>query len=54
LQTDAAASSYNFRHELDVTQHAAFAHVGMTYLLVYTITPTSGQPITLRYRLQCI
>jgi hypothetical protein len=58
LQTDTLwtidTTGYNFRHVLDVSTHAAFAIAGRRYLVEYTLTPTSGQPILVRYRLNVI
>lgn len=58
LQTDAVwdadASGYNFRHTLDVSDNEAFAVAGREYLIEYRLTPSSGQEILLRFRIQCI
>jgi len=44
---------YNFRHELDVSQHPAFAIAGRRYLVEYRLQPVSGQRRYLvEYRLQ--
>ena len=57
LQIDALwtvdTTGYNFRHELDVSAHAAFAATG-NYLLEYHLQPASGQIIIVRFRLQAI
>jgi hypothetical protein len=50
----ADAAGYNFRHALDVSQHAAFAVAGRRYLLEYRLTPTVGQPILVRFRINVI
>jgi hypothetical protein len=44
---------YNFRHTLDVAYQPAFT-AGRRYLLEYTITPTVGQNILLRFRINVI
>jgi lysophospholipase L1-like esterase len=54
LQSDQAASNYNMRHTPDVSTTQAFTVAGDAYLVEYTITPTSGQVITVRHRLNCI
>ncbi len=58
LQTDTTwtvdAIGYNFRHELDVSQHEAFAKVGQVYQVRFEVTPTSGQKIVFRFRVRCI
>ena len=58
LQHDAAwtrdSVGYNFRHEIDVSQHEAFAAAGRSYLLTYTITPSAGQRVLMRFRVQAI
>lgn len=58
LQHDAAWTrdpiGYNFRHEIDVSQHEAFAAAGRSYLLTYTITPSAGQRVLMRFRVQAI
>ncbi len=51
---DLDSIGYSFKHTIDVTTHAAFTTVGNTYLVVYTITPTSGQNIIVRYRIRVI
>jgi len=45
---------YNFRHTLDVNTHNAFAIGGRTYLLEYRLTPATGQPIIVRFRIYAI
>ena len=58
LQTDPLwtvdASGYNFRHVLDVSTHPAFTIAGRRYLIEYQLTPTSGQKILVRFRLNVI
>ncbi len=59
LQTADAAwtvdtTGYNFRHELDVSTSPVFVVAGTDYLVEYTITPTAGQPIIVRFRVQAI
>lgn len=58
LQTDAVwdvdSTGYNFKHVLSVTTHQAFATAGENYLIVFTLTPTTGQPILVRFRVTSI
>jgi len=58
LQTDALwtadAIGYNFRHELDVAAHPAFAQAGRKYLVEYRLTPDEGQVILVRFRINVI
>jgi hypothetical protein len=58
LQNDATwtvdAIGYNFRHVLDVSTHPAFAVAGRRYLIEYALTPTAGQVILVRYRINVI
>lgn len=53
IQTDAQASGYNFRHQIDVSAKAAFATVG-NYLVEYRITPTAGQVVLVRFKVRVI
>lgn len=45
---------YNFRHTLDVSAAPAFPDHAARYLVVVTITPLTGQPIQVRWRLSAI
>ena len=58
LQTDPMwtvdAIGYNFRHVLDVSAHPAFAIAGRRYLIEYQLTPTVGQIILVRFRINVI
>ncbi len=59
LQTDAKwskdATGFNFAHEIDISSAPAFAAAGVTYLVVYTFTPATGQPyVGLAARLACV
>lgn len=58
LQTDALwtvdAEGYNFRHVLDVSQHAAFPIAGRRYLVEYRLVPAAGQAILVRFRIHAI
>ena len=58
LQTDPMWTvdtiGYNFRHVLDVSAHQAFAIAGRRYLIEHRLTPTSGQVIVVRFRINVI
>jgi hypothetical protein len=58
LQTDALwtvdAIGYNFRHVLDVSEHQAFTVAGRRYLVEYQLTPSGGQQILVRFRINVI
>ncbi len=58
LQTDAVwtvdSTGYNFKHVLDVSTDQAFAVAGVTYRVRVELTPTSGQVIVVRFRLECV
>jgi hypothetical protein len=58
LQNDAAWTvdevGYNFRHELDVSEHEAFTEVWRTYQVRYELLPVTGQKIVLRFQVRCI
>ncbi len=45
---------YNFRHEIDVSQHEAFPKAGEIYQVRYEVTPVTGQKIVFRFRVRCI
>lgn len=47
-------TGYNFAHTIDVGDRAAFSVAGARYLVDYRLTPTSGQVVVVRFRLQCI
>lgn len=55
LQTDAIWTvdeiGYNFRHVLDVSAYQAFTVAGRRYLVEYQLTPTVGQMILVRFRI---
>jgi hypothetical protein len=57
LQTDALwtvdATGYNFLHTIDITK-PAFTVRGRTYRIVYTLTPSTGQPIVFTAEPTCI
>jgi len=56
LQTDARwtvdSTGYNFRHTIDVSSNEAFETAGRRCLVEYRLTPTSGQVIVVRFKLQ--
>jgi hypothetical protein len=54
LQTDSQSSNYNFRHTPPISTHEAFATAGRSYLVEYTITPTIGQKVIVRFRVNAI
>ncbi len=58
LQTDslwtADSLGYNFLHVLDVSANDAFAIAGRRYLVEYRFTPTVGQVILARFRINVI
>jgi hypothetical protein len=58
LQTDdlwdVDPDGYNFRHTIDVSSNPAFAAAGKSYRVVFTLTPTAGQVILVRFRLAAI
>lgn len=47
-------TGYNFRQTPDLSLGNIFAIAGRKYLVEYTLTPTSGQVIILRFRLNVI
>lgn len=54
LQTDDLATNWNFRHVPPIATNQAFTKAGADYLVEYTITPTTGQKVILRFRVACI
>ena len=42
---DVDDTGYNFKHTLDVSANQVFLVAGRTYLVVFTLTPVSGQAI---------
>jgi hypothetical protein len=54
LQSDLLASGYNFKHVPDVSQHPAFPWAGIIYLVEYTLTPTAGPIVLVRFRVSAI
>lgn len=58
LQADAAwevdSTGYNFRHEIDISSHAAFPEAGRSYAVRYELTPVTGQPIVFRFLIEAI
>jgi hypothetical protein len=48
------AIGYNFKHVLDVSDHAAFAVAGRSYRVLFALTPSSGQVILVRFRVHAI
>ena len=57
LQTDARwtvdDTGYNFRHTVEICDDYAFTIAGREYLVEYTLTPSNGQPLKVRFRLAC-
>jgi hypothetical protein len=54
VRTDLAASNYNFRHTPAIDTHPAFRQAGRQYLAEYTIVPTLGQRIIVRFKITVI
>ncbi len=58
LQNDALWTvdeiGYNFRHVLDVSANQAFTIAGRRFLVEFELTPSSGQVILLRFRINVI
>ena len=58
LQTDALwtvdTTGYNFRHVLDVSANQAFTIAGRRFLVEFELTPSSGQVILVRFRINAI
>ena len=53
LQTDEYSSNYNFSHTPPIGTTNLFTIAGRDYLIEYTITPTSGEKIIVRFRVAC-
>ncbi|MEN6450363.1 MAG: hypothetical protein ABFC96_07730 [Thermoguttaceae bacterium] len=47
-------TGYNFRHVLDVATHPAFSIAGRRYMIEHQLTPTAGQVILVRFRINVI
>jgi hypothetical protein len=47
------ATGYNFRHTVPIAS-AAFATPARSYVVQYTLTPTTGQPIVVSFALRAI
>ena len=45
---------YNFRHVLDVSENQAFTVAGRRYLVEFELTPSGGQVILVRFRINVI
>lgn len=58
LQTDdlwtADTTGYNFKHVPPIATNQAFTKAGRKYLVEYTITPSSGQKVIVRFRVSVI
>ncbi len=58
LQTDALwtvdSTGYNFRHVVDVSANQAFSAAGRRFLVEFTLTPSAGQVILVRFRIDAI
>ena len=48
------STGYNYKHVLDVSANQAFPTAGKTYLAIATLTPASGQPIPVEFKLECL
>jgi hypothetical protein len=47
---DKDTTGYNFKHQPSIAVNNLFAIAGRHYLVVYTLTPTSGEVILVRFR----
>ena len=54
LQTDTAASDYNFLYIPVISSNAAFEDVGTVYLVEFLIAPTVGEVIIERFKVTAI
>jgi hypothetical protein len=54
VQSDFAASNYNFKHRPSIVAHPAFTIAGRHYLAEYTITLTSGEKIIVRFKVHVL
>jgi hypothetical protein len=54
LWGDTDDEGYNFKYAIDVSETQAFLVADETYLVVVTLTPTSGQDILVRFRVEAI
>lgn len=52
LQSDLEASDYNFKHTVPVGTTPAFTIAGRDYLVEYILTPTAGEIIIVRFRIE--
>lgn len=52
LQSDSEASNYNFKHAIPISVNPAFTVAGRNYQAEYVITPTSGEIIIVRFRIE--
>ena len=50
----ADATGYNFRHTIDVSSAPAFPEADRSYVVEHVITPTSGPPIHLLWRVRVL
>lgn len=50
--SDEDAIGYNLKHQLDLALGDVFTIAGRTYLVVFTLTPTSGQVILVKFVVQ--
>lgn len=51
---DVDAEGYNFRHTIDVASAPAFSRAGRRYLVEFRLVPVAGQPVFVRFRLNCV
>jgi hypothetical protein len=54
VQTDYAASNYNFKHTPSNAAYPAFTIAGRHYLAEYTITLVSGETIIVRFKVNVL
>jgi hypothetical protein len=54
LQSDSQASNYNFKHVIPISAHAAFTIADRHCMVEYVITPTTGEKIIARFKVQVV
>ena len=54
MQSDAQSSRYNFKHQVQVSEHPAFTIAGRNYLVEVKIHPVDGEVLMARWRCDVI